>query len=203
MKISIINRILLFIAAVLASYQVAVEVDGLSAIPMTAYTIGFGTLLVACLMLIILGYDALESSAVVVISTIIPLTLSFGLVWEYLNNFRIPYLSFSLLGLIAVTISRFLTSTKLADFILTFVHGIAGLIIFCLPIILSIKGLVPPIFFSVGLGGGLIGVGGLLLSFLRTGNPIMSHTTTLKIFPILLFITTLAFVIGFTAYLTY
>jgi hypothetical protein len=56
-----------------------------------------------------------------------------------------------------------------------------------------------PIFSLVGLGGALIGLGGLLLSFLKTGKPILSRNTILKILPGLLLLTTAAFVLGFSA----
>jgi len=43
----------------------------------------------------------------------------------------------------------------------------------------------------------LIGVGGLLLSFLKAGKPILSREMILKILPGLLLLMTLCFVIGF------
>ena len=51
----------------------------------------------------------------------------------------------------------------------------------------------------VGLGGALIGMGGLLLSFLKTGQPLLSRERILAIFPALLLATTLAFVAGFAS----
>jgi len=201
LKISTLNRILLFFTALLASYQVAAGVDGMSVIPMLAYTIGFGILLVACLMLIILGYDALESPTVAIISTIIPLSLSLGLVWEYLPSIHIPYLLFTLMGLLSITISRFIFSRQLSTLILAFVHGTAGLVIFILPIVVSINRLIQPIFIFVGVGGSLIGIGGLLLYFLKTGKPIFPRSIILNVFPALMFATTLAFVVGFSAFI--
>jgi hypothetical protein len=49
----------------------------------------------------------------------------------------------------------------------------------------------------VGLGGALIGLTGLLLSFLKTGKPIVSRESILRILPGILLLMTLAFVIGF------
>jgi len=46
-------------------------------------------------------------------------------------------------------------------------------------------------------GGALIGVGGLLLSFLKAGKPILSHETILKVLPGLLLLMTICFVVGF------
>jgi len=49
----------------------------------------------------------------------------------------------------------------------------------------------------VGIGGALIGIDGLLLSFLKGGKPILSRDATLKIFPSLLLLMTICFVAGF------
>ncbi len=55
MKISSLNRILLLATGLLAAYQVVIGIDGLGAIPVLAYTIAFGVLLVSGLLMIILG----------------------------------------------------------------------------------------------------------------------------------------------------
>ena len=106
MKMSSLDRILLLITGLLAAYQVAIGINGLGAVPITAYTIAFGVLLVAGLLLIILGFDVLESPIVVIISTIIPLSLSLGLVWEHLEAWQAPYMGFAILGFFAVIITR-------------------------------------------------------------------------------------------------
>jgi hypothetical protein len=69
--------------------------------------------------------------------------------------------------------------------------------IFLLPIILSAQGQVMPLFSLVGVGGALIGLAGLLLSFLKTGKPILSRDTIMRLFPMLLLLTTALFVAGF------
>lgn len=198
MKMSTFDRTLLFIAVLLAAYQIVVGIDNLSTLPIIAYTIAFGVLLVAEILLIILGFDALDSPIVVIISTIIPLALSLGLVWEHLPSFRTSYLAFSIMGFLAVVITRsFSMPGKLSTIVLAIVHGIAGLIIFLLPIYLSIQGVMNPAFALVGIGGALIGIGGLLLSFLKAGKPILSRDTIYKILPGLLLLMTTCFVAGF------
>jgi hypothetical protein len=47
------------------------------------------------------------------------------------------------------------------------------------------------------MGGALIGIGGLLLSFLKTGKPILSRETILKVLPGLLLVMTATYVAGF------
>ena len=46
-KISPLDRVLILLAVLLASYQVVVGIDGLDTFAITSYTIGFGFLLVA------------------------------------------------------------------------------------------------------------------------------------------------------------
>lgn len=198
MKLSPLDRVWLLLTCLLAAYQVAVGINGLESVPIIAYTIAFGVLLVAALLMIILGFAVLESPVVVIVSTVIPLSLSLGLVWQHLPEWRIPYLVFTLVGFLAVIVTRFLPMPgRLPTFVLAFVHGVAGMVIFLLPTILAAQGVTNPGFALVGLGGALIGLGGLLLSFLKAGRPIVPRETILRILPGLLLLMTAAFVLGF------
>ena len=170
--------------------------DGLEPLSIWFYTISFGTLLIAGLLLIILGFEGLESQAVVIVSALIPLSLSLGLVSEHLVEYTIPYLVFCLVGFIAIAITRFSVTDIIATIVLAVVHGISGLIVFLLPIFLSIQGAMPVGFALVGIGGAVIGLGGLLLVFLKAGKPILSQKTILTLLPGLLFLMTAAFVSG-------
>ncbi len=196
-KISVLDRILLLITGLLAAYQIAFGVEGAPPLATISYTIAFGVLLVACLLMIIMGLEVLDSPWVVIVSTIIPLSLSLGLVSEYLPGWTTPYLIFVIVGFLAVGITQLATPGKLATFVIAIVHSIAGMLIFLLPIILSLRGETPGGFALVGVGGALIGVGGLLLSFLKAGKPILSQKTILTILPGLLLLMTAAFVAGF------
>jgi hypothetical protein len=119
-------------------------------------------------------------------------------VWEHLASFRTSYLIFIIVSFLAVILTRSIQmQNKLPTIIITLVHGIAGIIIFLLPIIISVQGQTKPAFALVGIGGALIGIGGLLLSFLKAGKPIIPRETILKILPGLLLLMTLAFVAGF------
>ena len=197
-KITPLDRILLLITGLLAAYQVAIGIDGFATLPIIAYTIAFGIILVAGLLLIILGFDVLDSPVIVVVSTIIPLSLALGLVWQHLPSIRIPYLIFAHLGFLAILITRAIKfRNKLPIMVITLVHGIAGITIFLLPIALSATGKMDPAFSLVGIGGALIGVGGLLLSFLKAGKPILSRKAIFRILPGLLLLMTSCYVIGF------
>jgi len=196
--VSILDRILLLITGLLAAYQVAVGINGFAALPIIVFTIAFGVILIAGLLLIILGFEVLASPIVVDVSTIMPLSLALGLVWQYLPEYRSAYLIFSLVGLLAVILTR--TShfpDKIPVFVLALVHGVAGVTIFLLPIWLAMQGVTGGLFSLVGVGGGLIGIGGVFLLFLKAGKPILSREKILKIFPGLLLLMTVCFVVGF------
>jgi len=194
----VLDRLLLLLTGLLAAYQIAVGIDGLTSVPIAAYTVAFGVLLVAGLLLLILGMEVLASPAVVIVSTVIPLSLSLGLVWERLPALRVAYAAFVLLGFVAVLVTRLIPiQNKGPVIVLAVVHGIAGLTITLLPVALALTGRAPLGFALVGLGGALIGVGGLLLSFLRAGRPLLSRESILKVLPGLLLLMTAAFVGGF------
>lgn len=198
MKLSSRDRTLLLLTTLLASYQVSAGIDGFTALPIVAYTIAFGVILVAALLIFILGMEVLDLPIVVIVSTIIPLSLSVGLVWQHLASLRTGYLIFAIIGFLAVTLTRSIQmQNKLPVIILAVTHGVAGLTIFLLPIILAIQTQVKPLFALVGIGGGLIGLAGLLLSFQKTGLQIVSRENLMKFFPTLLLLTTAFFVAGF------
>lgn len=197
MKMTPLDRILLLLTGILAAYQVAVGIDDFDTLPIIAYTIGFGVLLVAGLLIFILGFILLDSPIVVIVATVIPLSLSLGLVWQH-ASFRTSYLVFAIIGFLAIVVTRvFPAPGKLPTIVLAVIHGIAGMMIFLLPIILSMQGRTPQLFLLVGVGGALIGIGGLALFFLKAGKPILPKEAILKILPGLLFLMTLCFVLGF------
>lgn len=198
MKLSSLDRTLLLLTVILASYQVSAGIDSFDTLPIIAYTIAFGVLLVAALLMFILGMEVLDSPVVVIVSTIIPLGLAVGLVWQHLASWRTSYLVFAIIGFLAVTLTRSIQiQNKLPVIFLAITHGIAGMTIFLLPIVIAMQGETKPLFVLVGVGGAFIGLGGLLLSFLKTGKPILSRDTIMRLFPALLLLTTALFVAGF------
>jgi hypothetical protein len=189
-----LDRLMLLGTILLAAYQIVVGIDSNTPMAILSYTVAFGVLLVASLLIFVLGFDILDSPMVVIVSTLIPLGISLGLMAEFFSRYTSFYIWFVILGFLAIAITRYALPGKLAVIVLAVVHGISGLLIFGLPIYLVIIGEAPygSLFFS--LGGALIGIGGLLLSFLKTGRPILSRTTIMGFFPTLLFATTCAFV---------
>jgi len=198
MKITITDRILLLLTSLLAAYQIAIGIDGYSTLPVIAYSTAFGVLLVAGLLLLILGFEVLDSPIVVMVSTIIPLSLSTGLIWQYLPDYGVMYLIFVIIGFLAIIVTRTLPiKNRFPLFIIVIVHGVAGLTIFLLPVILVFSGLAPSGFLLISLGGALIGLGGLLLAFHKAGKPLLSREIIFRVLPTLLLLMTAAFVTGF------
>ncbi len=198
-KMSILDRILLLITGILAAYQIVAGMDGLNSLATWAYTVAFGVLLVAGVLLIILGFDILDSPLVVIVSTLIPLSLSLGLVAEYRPALATGYAIFAVVGFLAIVVTQYAASKGVAIPVLAVVHAVAGLTIFILPFVVSLRGEAPGGFALVGVGGALIGLGGLLLAFLKTGRPILSGKVILTVLPWLLLLMTAAFVAGFAA----
>ena len=196
-RTSALHRLLLLLSAIIAAYQVVVGVEGLATFTAACYTVAFGVLVIAALLLLVLGLEILDSPVVVIVSTVIPLSLSLGLVSQFLTTVAAAYLIFAVAGFSAVVITRLYFPGRLAVIILAAVHGIAGLVIFLLPLILVIQGETTAGFLLVSLGGALIGLAGLLLAFLKTGRPILPRETILSVLPLILLAMSLAFVTGF------
>lgn len=206
-KATPIERVFLLATVLLAAYQVAVGIEGLGELETFFYTIGFGVLLVSCLLLIILGYDILGTPSVVLLATVIPLSISTGLVHQFAPVFFTVYLVFDLVGLTLIFLTRYWLSSRIgasnkpgkgATAVIAVVHGISGFVIFCMPFILAWRNVVPPGFVLVGLGGALFGLTGILLFFLRAGISFLSADNILRIFLLVLGLTSISFTVGFS-----
>ena len=198
-KISALDRLLLLITGLIAAYQVVAGMDTCCVAVTIYYTIAFGILVITGLLLIIFGFEILDNATVVVAAALLPLSLSSGLIYRYLPNLHMVYLIFAVVGFLLILFTRYYIKGRIATIILAIVHGIAGMVIFILPISLSIKGVSTPLFSFVGIGGALIGVGGLLLAFLKAGKPILSKELIYSVLPGLLLVMTIAFVVGMAA----
>ncbi len=199
-RITPLDRIALLITGLLAAYLIVMGVEGLPVLATWAYSIAFGVLLIASLLMIINGFDVLDSPWVVIIAAIIPLSLSLGMVIENLPpDWHLAYLVFVVIGFLAILLTRFLVPERAATIVLAVVHGIAGLLIVGLPIALVLQGVKAPIYLFMSVGGALIGIGGLLLAFLKTGKPILSAEKILTLLPWILLLMSAAFVLGLGA----
>ena len=196
---SSLDRMTLLLTGLLAAYQVVVGVADKAPLALISYTVAFGVLLVAGLLLIILGFSILDTPSIATISSLIPLALSLGLIIEHIPSAKTPYLIFVVLGLIAIVLVKFVGADQAGVIVLAFVHAVSGLVIFILPLFLSLQGTTPNRFVFVGVGGGLIGIGGILFSFMKTGNPLLDQKTIYSLLPGLLLLMTASFVWGFSA----
>ena len=165
------------------------------------YIISFLVLLVAGLLLIIFGWDALGNNFVAVVAGLIPFTLASGLVCEYHKDKAKGFVILMLIGLILITITRYASGMDtLAKIVYPVFHAIAGLTIFFLPIFLVKAEKVNSQFIWVTVGGTLIGLGGIALGFLTAGRQLLffSPEFVLMILAPLLFVMALCYMYGFT-----
>lgn len=164
------------------------------------YMLGFGVLLVSGLLMIFYGWDILASPYVLTVATLIPLGISMGLMNQFRPKYKKVYSWFALVGFLAIAVTS-IGGMSLKSLAVPVFHGVAGLIIFGLPLYKcaveknAVKG-----FGLVGIGGALIGIGGMALAFMLAGKPLFGIFTADFIFMILaplLFLMTLAFTFGF------
>ena len=164
------------------------------------YMLGFVVLLVSGLLLIFLGWGILASPYVLTIATLIPLGISMGLMNQFMPEYKKAYSWFALVGLLVIAITS-IGGMAFKSVAVPLFHGVAGLIIFGLPLYLCIgKKTAPKGFGLVGVGGLLIGIGGIALAFYKAGTPLFGIFTgefILMILAPLLFLMTLAFTWGF------
>ncbi|MES0339252.1 MAG: hypothetical protein ABUK16_06505 [Anaerolineales bacterium] len=199
-RITPLDRITLLITGLLAAYLIVMGVEGLPILATWAYASAFGVLLIAILLMIINGFDVLDSPLVVIVAAIIPLGLSLGMVIENLpQDWHLAYLLFVVIGFLAILLTRFLVPERGATIVLAFVHGIAGLLIVGLPIALVLQGVKAPMYLFMSAGGALIGIGGMLLAFLKSGRPILSAERIFMLLPWILLLMSAAFVLGLGA----
>ena len=165
------------------------------------YIISFLVLLIAGLLLIVFGWDALGNNFVAVVAGLIPFTLATGLVCEYYKEKAKGFVILMLIGLVLIAITRYASGMDtLAKIVYPVFHAIAGLTIFFLPIFLVKADRVKSQFIWVTAGGTLIGLGGIALGFLSAGRQLLffSSEFVLMILAPLLFVMTLCYMYGFT-----
>ena len=166
------------------------------------YIASMAVILVSGLLLIIYGYDILPNAEVIVVTTLIPIGISTGLVYEFHSKYAKGYLIFAIVGLIAITLTRYIGADNesyktLRIITLATFHGVFGLTIFFIPIFLVKAKKAVTGFIGVTVGGALIGIGGLSLAFLKLDNPILSANLILTILASLLLLMALGYTWGF------
>ena len=163
------------------------------------YMMGFVVLLVSGLLLIFFGWDILDSPYVLTVATLIPLGVSMGLIHQFVPDYKKAYSWFSLVGLLAIAVTS-IGGMSLKSISVPVFHGVAGLIIFGLPLYKCIVTKDAPKGFGlVGIGGLLISVGGIALAFIVADKQLLFFSADLvfTILAPLLLLMALAFTWGF------
>ena len=169
------------------------------------FMISFAVLLVSGLLLIFFGWNILgllgtgaSNRLVAVVATLIPFSLATGLVAQYYPEYEKSYLGTMLLGIILITISRFVDMGVFGKIIYPVFHSIAGLTIFVIPIALVKSAKANSNIYWITVGGTLIGLGGIALAFISLGKQLLffSPEFVLMILAPLLFLTSLAYMLG-------
>jgi len=197
-----LDKVILLLTGLVALYLVvnffqAGHRGGAEARSSHYYLVAFAVLLVAGLLLIALGYGVLANPLVVIVAAFIPLALSGGLVSQLFPQYERNYLTFAIVGFLAIAVTRFVGPTGLATAVLAVVHAVAGLVIFFAPLAVCSQGKRPWSFAFVTVGGTLIGIGGIALAFLKAGHPILPADFIFAILAPLLFLMTASFAWGF------
>jgi hypothetical protein len=164
------------------------------------YMLGFAVLFVSGVLLIFGGWGLLKSPYVLTVATLIPLSITLGLVNQFLPKYKKLYSWFALIGFIAIAVSSIGDMPTLRRISVPVFHGVSGLIIFLLPLYLCfVKKVAPKGFGAVGVGGLLIGIGGMALAFVTAGRQLLffSESVILTILAPLLLLMTLAYAWGF------
>jgi len=195
-KISILNRIIFLLTGHLAGYKVVGGMQPYSELTTFYYTIAFGMLVLASILLMLLGFEILKSDGVLILAALIPVGLSLGMINQYLPQIHNIYIGISIIGMIAIALSRFFTSDKIAVIVLSLVHGIAGTIVVWIPLVLIINGKQDLLTLLISVGGIIIGLEGLLLAFFKMGKSFIPAEKLYAYFPTVLFLASAAFVAG-------
>ena len=195
MKVSVLNRIIFLLTGVVAGYKIINGMDNYSNITTALYTVAFGLLLLASLLLLLMGFEIMENDYVAVVVSVIPITLSLGLVSDKLEHATI-YSFLITIGFIIAVVLRFFSTGKTASLSLGVIHFLSGAVILVLPLFLFFSGKSNSQILLISLGGIFIGVGGILLGFLKIGKLKLQREKIYTFFPAILFFTTTAFVLG-------
>ena len=163
------------------------------------YMTGFAVLFVSGVLLIFGGWGLLASPLVLTVASLIPLNISMGLMNQFLPEYKKAFSWFALVGFLAIAVTS-IGGMALKSVAVPAFHGVAGMIIFLLPLYRCVKKNAPKGFGEVGIGGMLIGIGGIALAFYKAGKPLLGIFTgefILMILAPLLLLMTLAYTWGF------
>ena len=195
-KISVYDRIIFLIIAHIAGIKIVSGMEQYSVWATASYTIAFGVLVLASAMLLLFGFELLQNRFVPVISTLIPMMLSLGLVQDYLPAMIAVYASLLALLYFVSIWARFKASPYTAAMVLAMVHGISGLLLFTLPLVLYLNYDLPSRLLFISIGGLVIGVEGTLMTLQKLNIIRVDQNLILAMFPGVLLVSISAFIVG-------
>ena len=197
-KISVSDRVIFLLTAIAAGTKIVTGMEHHSIISTFYYTVAFGVLVLASIMLLLFGFTLLENPFMPIVSTLIPMMLSLGLVQDYIPAMVKSYtLLMGLLYLISIY-ARFKATPRTASLILAVVHAISGLLLVIMPHILYFWYGLPARILFVSIGGLVIGVQGTLLAVQKLDIVKIDLNRLLSFFPGMLLISTVGFITGLT-----
>jgi hypothetical protein len=196
---TLLDKILLLVTGVVAVYMIVRFRSRYSQrreLYDVYYIMAFVVLLISALLLIFMGYDILGSPFVLTVASLIPLGISMGLAEQFFPSWKTSFKWFALVGILAIALTSFGGMLLLKKIAVPLFHGVSGLVVILGPFFAARA---PKGFRWVGLGGLLIGIAGMSLTFISAGSQLLffSHAVVLQIFAGLLLSMALAFAWGF------
>ena len=165
----------------------------------------FLTLFLAVISLAIFGWgilglmgNAVANKLVAVVASLIPFAWATALVIRYYPRRKLVFTLIMVLGLILITLSRFLEMPLFSRIVYPVFHSTAGVAVISIPILVVKNGLARKSLLWVAVGGALISTGGISLAFLSSGRQLLffSKDVVLSIMAPLLLVTSAAYAWG-------
>ena len=188
-----VNRIILLFVAIVAGVQIVIGIEDCGTIPIAYYTFSYGIFLVSALLMLLMGVDIIEHDIAALAASTLPLGFSMGLVVAVLPAYHLGYGLFVAILYGGLVIQKLRDQTRSAMLFQIMLHGITGLVLFIMPLVLVIQGTEDPGYLGISVGTGLIAIGGMALAFLKSGKPILSKEQIYTIFPGVLLLAVFAF----------
>lgn len=191
-----VNRVILLLVAVLSGVEIVSGIDDCGTIPIAYYTFSYGIFLISALLMLLMGVDIIEHDVAALATSSLPLGFSMGLVAAFMLEYHLAYSSLVSILYGGLIIQKIRHQDKSALLFQILLHGLTGLVLFIVPLVLIIQGTVEMSYLGVSIGTGLIAISGMALAFLKSGKPILTKDQIYTIFPGVLLLAVFAFSAG-------
>ena len=191
-----VNRVILLLVAALAGIEIVSGIEDCGTIPIAYYTFSYGIFLISALLMLLMGVDIIEHDVAALAVSTLPLGFSTGLVAAFMLEYHLAYSSLVSILYAGLIIQKFRHKDKSALVLQVLLHGLTGLVLFILPLVLIMQETVEMSYLGVSIGTGLVAIGGMALAFLKSGKPILTKDQIYTIFPGVLLLAVFAFSVG-------